>query len=275
MADSFGERRFSLASNSETGQAATMSPAAELIEVVARPKAFCLNARSTAVIVVDMQHDFAAPQGMFGRAGIPLDGIQAVVEPTQRVLEAARNAGILVVYLTMQYDEDLANLGTASAPNRLRHMLMGVGQDVDAPDGTRSRVLVSGTWNTKILDELAPHPTDLVVAKHRYSGFFETDLDQLLRERDITSLIFTGCTTSVCVESTLRDAFYRDYQCLLLTDCCAEAIGSNEPRTNHQATLTVIEALFGWTAESADLLTALTASVSGPASATCVTRPPH
>lgn len=61
----------------------------------------------------------------------------------------------------------------------------------------------------------------------------------------------------MCVESTLRDAFYRDYQCLLLTDCCSEAIGASEPRTNHQATLTVIEALFGWTAESADLLTAL------------------
>ena len=234
-----------------------MSSDAESIEVVARPSVYGLNPRSTAVIVVDMQHDFAAPQGMFGRAGIPLDGIQAVVEPTRRVLDAARNAGVLVVYLTMQYDENLSKLGSAFAPNRIRHMLMGVGQDVAAPDGTRSRVLVSGTWNTKILDELTPHPADLIVAKHRYSGFFETELDEQLRERDITSLIFTGCTTSVCVESTLRDAFYRDYQCLLLTDCCAEAIGSNEPRTNHQATLTVIEALFGWTGESADLLTAL------------------
>jgi ureidoacrylate peracid hydrolase len=71
-----------------------------------------------------------------------------------------------------------------------------------------------------------------------------------LRERGITTLIFTGCTTSVCVESTLRDAFYRDYRCLLLTDCCAEAIGSEQARTNHDASLTVIEALFGWTAQS-------------------------
>ncbi|MCU1367725.1 MAG: rutB 1, partial [Ilumatobacteraceae bacterium] len=66
-----------------------------------------------------------------------------------------------------------------------------------------------------------------------YSGFFETELDELLREREFSSLIFTGCTTSVCVESTLRDAFYRDYRCLLFTDCCGEANGSNELRTNH------------------------------------------
>jgi ureidoacrylate peracid hydrolase len=211
------------------------------VPVTARPGTFELSPRSTAVIVVDMQHDFASPDGMFGRAGIPLDGIQSVVEPTRRVLDAAREAGILVVYLTMQFDEDLADLGTANAPNRLRHLAMGVGQAVDAPDGTSSRVLVRDTWNTRIIEELAPQAGDVVIAKHRYSGFFETDLDEVLRSRGITSLIFTGCTTSVCVESTLRDAFYRDYQCLLLTDCCAEAVGSDQERTNHDASLTVIE----------------------------------
>ena len=224
------------------------------VSVAARPGMFELSPRSTAVIVVDMQHDFASPDGMFGRAGIPLDGIQSVVEPTRRVLDAARGAGILVVYLTMQFDEDLADLGTANAPNRLRHLAMGVGEPVDAPDGTSSRVLVRDTWNTKIIEELAPQSGDLVIAKHRYSGFFETDLDEVLRSRGITSLIFTGCTTSVCVESTLRDAFYRDYRCLLLTDCCAEAVGGDQERTNHDASLTVIEAGFGWTTESDHLI---------------------
>ncbi len=93
--------------------------------------------------------------------------------------------------------------------------------------------------------------------KHRYSGFFETELDEVLRAHAITSLVFTGCTTSVCVESTLRDAFYRDYQCLLLTDCCAEAIGADQARTNHDASVTVIEALFGWTTESEPFLTSI------------------
>ncbi|MCU1401586.1 MAG: rutB 1 [Acidimicrobiales bacterium] len=194
---------------------------------------------------------------MFGRAEIPLGGIRSVVEPIRLVLDAARNAGLLVVYLAMRFDEDLADLGAVDAPNRVRHLAMGVGQHVDAPDGTSSRVLVRDTWNTKIIDELAPHPEDVVIAKHRYSGVFETDLDDVLRSRGISSLIFTGCTTSVCVESTLRDAFYRDYRCLLLTDCCAEAVGADHERTNHDATLTVIEALFGWTARSEHLLASL------------------
>ncbi len=229
-----------------------------LVVVEARPDAFELTSASTAIVVVDMQHDFAAPDGMFGRAGIPLEGIRSVIEPTRRVLEVARAAGVLVVYLTMQFNEDLANLGSDDAPNRLRHLAMGVGQHVDAPDGTSSRVLVRETWNTEIVNELAPQSGDVVVAKHRYSGFFETDLDDILRSQGIMSLVFTGCTTSVCVESTLRDAFYRDYRCLLLTDCCAEAIGSDQARTNHDASLTVIEALFGWTTESAQLIASLT-----------------
>lgn len=242
----------------ESGKAALMTTQGDIeVEVQARPGQFGFVPSATAVIVVDMQHDFADPEGMFGRAGIPLEGIRQVVAPTQRVLDAARQMETLVVYLAMQFKDDLSDLGSATAPNRIRHLGMGVGEYIDAPDRSRGRVLVEGTWNTRIIDELAPQPGDVVIAKHRYSGFFETDLDAVLRARGITSLIFTGCTTSVCVESTLRDAFYRDYQCLLLTDCCAEAIGSDRDRTNHDASLTVIEALFGWTTHSAQLLSSL------------------
>lgn len=81
------------------------------VAIEARPDSFELSPESTAMIVVDMQHDFASPLGMFGRAGIPLDGIQAVVEPTRRALNAARAAGIIVVYLAMQFKPDLSDLG--------------------------------------------------------------------------------------------------------------------------------------------------------------------
>lgn len=226
----------------------------EQLLISARPSAFNLNPQSSAVIVVDMQNDFADSRGMFARAGIPVDGIRAVVEPTRRVLDAARRHGVLVVYLAMQFNEDLSDAGSVDAPNRNRHLALGVGKSVVGPDGSASRVLIRNTWNTRILDELAPQPDDVVVPKHRYSGFFETDLHSILRERGITSLVFTGCTTSVCVESTLRDAFYRDYHCLLLTDCCAEPIGSDQSRTNHEASITVIETLFGWTAHSNDFI---------------------
>ena len=123
--------------------------------------------------------------------------------------------------------------------------------------GRAGAILVRDTWNTEILPALTPQDGDLVVPKHRFSGFFETNLDASLRERGITSLVFTGCTTSICVESTLRDAFFRDYRCLLLEDCTAEPIGSNLPHSNHDASVRVIETLFGWVTDSATLEAAL------------------
>ncbi|MDQ3548677.1 MAG: cysteine hydrolase [Chloroflexota bacterium] len=205
-----------------------------------------------------MQNDFGAEGGMFARAGIPIGGIKAVVEPTARVLAAARRSGMSVVYLKMEFSADLSNAGGTDAPNLIKHLALGVGELVAAPDGRESRVLIEDTWCTDILPALAPEAGDIIVSKHRYSGFFETNLDAILRERGITSLVFTGCTTSVCVEATLRDAFYRDYCCLLLSDCTAEPLGSQFSRGNHDASLLTIEALFGWVTDSASLLQALT-----------------
>jgi ureidoacrylate peracid hydrolase len=108
---------------------------------------------------------------------------------------------MLVVYLAMQFEPDLSNAGAPDAPNFLKHKPLGIGEVVAAPDGRETRTLVRGTWGTEVLPQLAPEEGDLVVAKHHYSGFFETELHAILRERGIDSLVFTGCTTSVCVDS--------------------------------------------------------------------------
>src|SRR5207244_5323110 len=100
------------------------------------------------------------------------------------------------------------------------------------------------TRSTEIHDALAPEPGDRIVSKHRYSGFFETELDGVLRGLGATHLLVTGCTTSICVESTVRDAMFRDYSCIVLEDCTAEPIGAELSRTNHEASLLVIETLF-------------------------------
>jgi ureidoacrylate peracid hydrolase len=160
----------------------------------------------------------------------------------------------------MQFAADLSDAGPPDAPNRIKHEPLHVGERMQTPDGMTGQILVEGTWNTEIVAALTPQPDDLVVSKHRYSGFYETDLDGRLRAAGIDTLIFTGATTSVCVESTLRDAFYRDYRCLLLSDCTAEPIGSQLSRSNHEASLLVIETLFGWVADSPSLLTALRAA---------------
>ncbi len=228
------------------------------VVVEARPRPLGIDPRRTAVIVVDMQNDFGAEGGMFARAGIDISGIRAAVAPTARVLAEARRAEMPVIYLKMGFADDLSDAGGPEAPNRVRHLaVFGVGRQVIAPDGHESRVLIRGTWNTDILPELAPQPGDRIVDKHRFSGFFETELDAVLKGMGVESLVFTGCTTSVCVESTLRAAFFRDYRCLLLEDCCAEPIGDGLPRSNHEATLLLVELLFGWVSDSAALVRAL------------------
>ncbi|MDQ4100224.1 MAG: cysteine hydrolase [Chloroflexota bacterium] len=234
--------------------------------VDARPNPLTIDPRATAIIVVDMQNDFGAEGGMFVRAGIDISGIQAAVEPTARTLDVARSAGMPVIYLKMGFAPDLSDAGGPNAPNLVRHLeVFGVGQAVAAPDGRSSRVLVRDTWNTDILAELAPRPGDRIVNKHRFSGFFETELDALLKDLGVTTLVFTGCTTSVCVESTLRDAFFRDYHCLLLADCTAEPIGDGLPRSNHEATLLLVELLFGWVADSSAFARAVIAQPAGAA----------
>jgi ureidoacrylate peracid hydrolase len=219
-------------------------------EVVARPSSLSMRSDRTAVIVVDMQNDFASPGGMFERAGVDVRCIQAIVAPTAALLDTARAAGVPVIYLKMGFQPDLSDTGAPASPTWLKHLPFEVGAEVPAPDGTPSRILIRETWNTDIVDELRPHDGDVVLYKNRYSGFYQTDLDRQLRAREIDTLIVVGATTSVCVESTVRDATFRDYRCLVVEDCTAEPIGADAARTNQEASMTVLELLFAWITES-------------------------
>jgi ureidoacrylate peracid hydrolase len=197
-----------------------------------------------------MQNDFGTEGGMFDRAGIDISMIKHAVAPTGRVLAAARLNGIPVIYLKMAFKADLSDAGGIDSPNYLRHQRMGVGSVVQAPDGSESRILIRDTWNTNILADLTPESGDVVLYKHRFSGFFETELDAILRRLGTKYLVVTGCTTSVCVESTIRDAMFRDYSCILLEDCTGEPIGHDLQRSNHDASLLAIQVLFGWVSSS-------------------------
>ena len=228
-----------------------------MVKVDAKPEPIAIDTARTAVIVVDMQNDFGSKGGMFDRAGIDISPIQRVVGPTEKVLAAARRTGVKIIYLKMGFHPDLSDLGSADAPNQTRHMLFGVGQTMRAPDGTEGRFLIRDTWNTDIIPELRPQADDIVLYKHRFSGFYQTELDAILKQVGIQYLIVTGCTTSVCVESTVRDAMFRDYICILLADCMAEPIGIDLPRSNHEASLLVMQRLFGWVSDSNTFVQAL------------------
>ena len=135
-----------------------------------------------------------------------------------------------------------------------------------APDGRESRILIRDTWNTDIVPELKPQADDVVIYKHRFSGFYQTDLDATLKKLGVKHLIVTGCTTSVCVESTVRDAMFRDYSCVMLQDCMSQPTPPDGlPGTNHDASLVLAEAAFAWVSNSEQFVVALQAKPVGSA----------
>lgn len=227
------------------------------VTMEAKPSGITVDVAKSAVVVVDMQNDFGAEGGMFHRAGIDISVIQRAVPPTVKVLAAAREFGIPIIYLKMAFKPDLSDAGPTDSPNYIRHRFLDAGAMVQAPDGTASRVLIRDTWNTDILPELAPESKDIILYKHRFSGFFETNLDAVLKQRGIKHLIVTGSTTSICVESTIRDAMFRDYSCVLLEDCTGEPIGNDMPRSNHDASLLTIQVLLGWVSSSDEFVRSL------------------
>ena len=224
------------------------------VVIEAKPEPTTIDLARTAVVVVNMQNDFGAEGGMFHRAGIDISSIRQAIVPMARVLAAARKSGMKIVYLKMEFRPDLSDLGPVDSPNWITHKRSGVGERITTPDGTEGRIMIRDTWNTQIVCELAPEPGDIVISKHRFSGFYGTDLELILRGLCIECLVFTGCTTSVCVESTMRDAMFRDFRCLLLADCTAEPIGEGLSRSNHDASLLVLQAVFGWISDSAHFL---------------------
>jgi ureidoacrylate peracid hydrolase len=228
------------------------------IHITAKPETIAIDTARTAVIVVDMENDFGSKGGMFDRAGINISMIQNVIKPTSNVLAAARKAGIRIIYLKMAYQPDLSDIGSKESPNRERHLhIMHVGDTITAPDGSKSRILIRNSWGTDIVPELKPQAGDIVLYKTRFSGFYKTQLDSVLKQLGKKYLIITGCTTSVCVESTVRDAMFRDYSPIVLEDCTAEPIGYNFARSNYEASLLTIQRLFGWVSNSNDFINAI------------------
>lgn len=223
------------------------------LNLATRPEPLQLELAQTAVIVVDMQNAFASPKGLLDLAGVDIFGAAAVVQTLQGVLDAARAAGMPVVYLQTGYKPDLSNGGGAESPNPRKETALCL---MRARPELRGQLLVEGTWDFQIVDELAPQPGDVVVLKTRYSGFANTQLDATLKARGIRNLVFVGIATNVCVESTLRDAYFNEYWPILVTDGAMQA----GPPEAHAATIFNVESFFGWTIGAQALVDALNRS---------------
>jgi ureidoacrylate peracid hydrolase len=223
---------------------------ANSISIEARPEAFAADPRRMAVIVVDMQNGFAAKGGYLDRAGFDISGARATVANCARVIAAARKAGGRIVHLQMGWHADLRDAGAVGGGMWHKSVAW---RFMRAHPDNKGGAIIRGTWDYAIVDELAPQPGDFLVPKTRLSGFFETNLDSILRGTEVRTLIFVGVATNICVEATIRDALYRDYLCLVVED----ATNGAGPGYVKDATLFNVETILGWVTNTDALCAAL------------------
>jgi ureidoacrylate peracid hydrolase len=227
------------------------SERANVVTLPARPQPAEIDLARTAMIVVDMQNAYATKGGMLDLGtGINEARIRPVIEAHQRLLPAARAAGVKVVYLQFGYKPDLSDAGGPQSPNIRKQMAIRMIKERPAD---RDKLIIQDTWGWQIVDEIRPEPGDLVVQKTRYSGFAGTTLENQLNGLDIRHLLFTGVATNVCVESTAREAYFREFWPILVED----AMDHTGPDFVRQATLYNFESKLGWVTRTDELLQVL------------------
>ena len=223
------------------------------VTLPAGPEPLRLKAAETALIVVDMQNAYASKGGYVDLAGFDVSGAAGAIGKTKTAIEAARKAGVTIVYFQNGWDAAYVEAGSTGSPNYYKSNAL---KTMRRQPDLAGKLLAKGTWDYAIVDELAPEPGDILIPKTRYSGFFNTNVDSVLRSRGIKTLVFTGVATNVCVESSLRDAFHLEYFGVVLEDA-THHLG---PDFIQKAALYNIETFFGWVSTVADFCGAISQS---------------
>jgi ureidoacrylate peracid hydrolase len=222
------------------------------MRLAARPEPIELPATTTALIIVDMQNGYASPGGYRDLMGRDIGPAKAVIRNTVRILEAARGVGATVVFLQNGWDAALKSSGGPGSPNWHKSNPLKLMRSRPELSG---KVLTAGSWDYELVEDIVPLPNEFIVPKARYSGFCGTELDNILRSRNIRHLILTGIATNVCVESTLREAYHREYFCVLVED----ATQQSGPDFVQKAVVYSVETFLGWVTTTEQLCTAFAA----------------
>ena len=188
-----------------------------------------VNPEVSAVLVVDMQNDFLDPEGVTGRAGLETTAMAGITPRLRSFIDEARRVKVPVIFIQAIYNEIYL-----SEPFKVLF------KTKDWLPNDQRRICEEGTWGADFYGNLSPLPGELVVKKHRYSAFINTELDLVLRGQNIKSLIVTGVGTNVCVESTVRDGFMLSYYITVVEDCTA-----TYSRQAHEASIQNIKDYFG------------------------------
>jgi len=218
------------------------------VTIMAEPADLAVDLDRTALVIIDMQRDFLEPGGFGAALGNDVSKLQAAVAPCRAVLAAARERGLLVIHTREGHRPDLTD-----AP-RLKVEQGDPAMRIGAP-GPMGRILVRGEPGHDIIPELYPAAHEPVIDKPGKGAFYQTDLELMLKNRNIETLLVCGVTTEVCVNTTVREANDRGFRCIVLSDCCA----SYFPEF-HEMGLKMIKAqggIFGSVAQGAAIVAAL------------------
>jgi nicotinamidase-related amidase len=215
--------------------------------IAAEPFDLDFDPATTALLVIDMQRDFVLPGGFGELLGNDTSLLLKAVEPTQRVLQKARETGMLVIHTREGHRPDLSDCPAAK--------LTRGGQTFIGTDGPMGRILVRGENGHDIIQQLYPRDGEPIIDKPGKGSFHATDLHQILSDRGIKTLIVCGVTLEVCVHTTVREANDRGYECVVLSDCVASYFPEFQ-----RVGLEMIKAqgaIFGWVSDSEQALAAL------------------
>ncbi|MFW2587285.1 isochorismatase family protein [Sagittula sp. SSi028] len=211
----------------------------------ARPEMLGLDPQKTAIVVVDMQNGYASKGGYVDLRGFDVSGTRSVIQNIADTVDLAHDLGMPVVFLQNGWDPELKEAGGPRSPNWYKSNALKLMREKPELKGT---LLAKGGWDYALVDELTPGPDDIVLPKTRYSGFWNTQLNAILRARGIENVVFCGIATNVCVETSIRDAFHNEFFAVLLEDACHQ-LGDDMIRA---ASIYNIETFFGWVARCSD-----------------------
>jgi nicotinamidase-related amidase len=220
--------------------------------IEAEPYEFAFERETAALVIIDMQRYFLEPGGFGEALGNDVSQLRRTIEPTRHLLEAARGAGLAVIHTREGHRPDLADLAPAKQARGNPSLKIG-------DQAAMGRLLVRGEPGHDIIPELYPMPGEPVIDKPGKGAFYATDLDAILKHRGIEQLIVCGVTTEVCVNTSVREANDRGFDCLVLEDC----VGSYFPEFQEMG-LKMIKAqggIFGWVGRSGAVIAALRAGL--------------
>jgi nicotinamidase-related amidase len=227
----------------------------QIISLETETKILRIDLNKSALIIIDMQNDFCHPDGWLSQIGVDVTPARSPIVPIQQLLPILRQIGLSIVWVNWGNRPDLLNISPAT-----RYVYNSDGKSVGLGDPlpkNQAPVLEKDSWAAAIVDELQPTEGDIKIDKYRMSGFWDTPLDSILRNLSKTTLFFAGVNADQCVMTTLQDANFLGYDCILLQDCTA----TTSPEFCWQATLYNVQQCFGFVAHSNQLLSGIKSSI--------------